>query len=234
MSTSGTVAFTMTLNEIVETAFGHLGIAQEGEAVSARMYADGKRALNLMVKTWGAQPHLWTLSEGTLALVASQATYVLTPKPMRVLSVRRRQGGIDTPLNEMSRQEYFDQPSKTGSTSTPVSFYYDPQRDTGTLYLWPAPSAQVASLFSVNFTWLRRMDDMTSASNEVDLPQEWLEAVTWNLAKRLMTQYPVNDQSIAAIVLTMASELFGALKGWDQEPADVQLQPAWNDWGWRY
>jgi hypothetical protein len=46
-------------------------------------------------------------------LVDSTAAYVLTPKPGRVLSVRRSYAGTEVPLGEMSRQGYFDQPNKT-------------------------------------------------------------------------------------------------------------------------
>ena len=51
------------------------------------------RSLNLIVKTWGASEKLWTKTEGSVTLVASQADYALATlfsvKPMRVLSVRK-------------------------------------------------------------------------------------------------------------------------------------------------
>lgn len=226
MSTSGTTSFNLTNLEIITAAFNQLGIGMEGEALTPRMVQDGQRALNLMIKTWGAQEHLWTKTEGTLAMVAGQAAYALTsPRPMRVLSVRRRQNGIDTPLNEFSRQEYFDQPNKTGSPSVPVSFYFDPQVGNGTLYLWPAPSSQTVANFTINLTYLRRMADMSASNNDLDMPQEWLEAVTWNLAKRLMTQYPCNDPNQMQLVLAMAAETYDSLSGWDNEPASIYLQP---------
>lgn len=225
MSTSGTTSYNLTNSQIIEAAFNALGIGMEGEALSARMQADGQRALNLMVKTWGAQEHLWTKAEGTVTMVAGQANYVTSPRAMRVLSVRRRQDGIDTPLNEFSRQEYYDQPNKTTSPSIPVSFYFDPQLSNGTLYLWPAPSAQTVADFTIHLTYLRRMDDMTASNNDLDMPQEWLEAVVWNLAKRLMTQYPVNDPNQMQMVLSMAAETYDALSGWDNEPASIYLQP---------
>jgi hypothetical protein len=226
MTTSGTTSYNLTSGEIVEAAFNALGIGMEGEALTARMAADGQRMLNLMIKTWGAQEHLWTKTEGTMAMVSGQASYALTnPRPMRVLSVRRRQNGIDTPLNEFSRQEYFDQPNKTTSPSIPVSFYFDPQAGEGTLYLWPAPSAQTVTDFTIHLTYLRRMDDMTASNNDADFPQEWLEPLVWNLAKRLLTQYPVNDSNQMQMVLSMAAETFDALSGWDNETASIYLQP---------
>jgi hypothetical protein len=229
MSTSGTVSFALNVNQIIEKAFHVLGKASEGEAMSARMYSDGLSSLNLLLKTLNTMEHLWTKTERTLTLVASTAGYVLTPKPGRVLSVRRYDGTNEIPLNEMSRQEYFDQPNKTSSPSTPVSWYYDPQSTTGTLYLWPAPATTPASLYTLNLTYLRRIQDMVSSSDDLDMPQEWLQAIVWNLANDLETEYPVNDGRLATKIERKAALLLGQLMSWDNEPASIFVQP---DYQW--
>lgn len=229
MAVSSSLGYNLTASQLVEGAFNTLGIGQEGEALTARMMADGMRGLNLLIKTWGAAEHLWTETEGTVAMVANQASYTITPKPLRVISVRRRLNGIDTPMYEMSRQEYFDQSNKTVSPSVPTSFYFDPQQATGVLYLWPAPSAQTVTQYTINMTYLRRMANMDNNTNDLDMPQEWLEAVMWNLAVRLMPQYPVNDPNLAQMIIGMAAQLYGQLKGWDTEPASIYLQPDMQD-----
>lgn len=227
MSTSGTVAYSLTATQLIQAAFGNLGIAQEGEGLTPRMYEDGLRALNLLIKTWGAHYRLWIMEEAELVLVANTPSYVITPKPLRIVAARYRltSSSIDVPMIEMSRQEYFDQPNKTTSPSIPVNFYYDPQTTTGTLYLWPCPSATAAAQYTVRYTYARRMESMVSTNNELDMPQEWQEAVVWNLSKRLASQYPVNDQSLMNLVLGMAGETYQALMQWDNEPASIFLQP---------
>lgn len=231
MSTSGSVNFNLTTNELIAKAFGLLGKASEGKSLSARMYEDGRSSLNLLVKTWQAAPHLWLLTEGSVTLVASQADYALATlfsvKPMRVISIRRRvtSSSIDVPLLEMSRQEYYDQPNKS-IASVPTSFYYDPQRATGTLSIWPTPSTATASAQTLKVTYLRRIEDFDGSADDADLPQEWLEALVYNLAVRLMPQYPVNDSNLSQLVISMAGELYGQLSGWDEEPASIFIQPA--------
>lgn len=225
MAVSSTTDYNLVSNEIVTKAFHILGKAAEGEAMTPRMLSDGTSSLNLLIKTWGAMDHLWTETEGTLALIASQAAYTISPKPMRILAMRRRQNGIDTPMDPMARQDYFDQPNKTQSPSVPTSFYYDPQQATGTLYLWPAPSAQSTTQYTINYTYLRRMADMDASNNDLDMPQEWLEAVVWNLANRLETEYPVNNPTRAVKIERIAASLFANLKAWDNEPTSLFLQP---------
>ncbi len=230
MPTSGQTSFNLTSNEIIASAFNVLGIAMEGEALTAEMYTHGRRNLNLLIKSWGAHPRLWIKTEGTFAMVASQAAYNLTPRALRVLSVRRRLNNIDTPMNELSRQEYFDQPNKTESPTIPVSFYFDPQTTTGTLYLWPAPSAQAVSQYTIRYTYIRRMDDMVSTNDDLDMPQEWLEPVIWNLAKRLITQYPVNDPNLVQLIIGQAQEYYNNLLAWDNEPASLYMAVDYNAW----
>jgi hypothetical protein len=226
MTIAATTTFTMSVTQMITRAFNILGKGDEGEDISTRMYNDGLECMNLLVKTWQAQNHLWTRTEGSLALVAGQAAYALSsPQPIRVLAVRRRTSSIDTPLGQLSREEYFDQPNKTLNPSTPVSFYFDPQVSSGTLYLWPAPSTDFVSASTVTMTYLRRLADFVTSSDNLDAPQEWLQTIIWNLANDLETQYPVNDPRLAVKIERKAATLYQALTGWDQEPASLYMQP---------
>ena len=221
MSTSGTVSFNLTAAQIIEKAFHVLGKAAEGEALTPRMLSDGLSSFNLLLKTIGAREGLWQKTERSLALIASTPSYGLTPKPGRVLSVRIRNGDIDTPLVEMTREEYFNMAAKVVPAGTPSSFYYDPQRSTGTLYLWPAPSPAVAAAQTLELTYLRRIEDMVSTNDDLDMPQEWLETVVWNLATALETEYPVNDQRLAEKIDKRAAGLLQILDNWDKEAGDT-------------
>jgi hypothetical protein len=224
MSTSGIITYEPTTTEIITGMFNILGVAQEGEALTPRMYQDGLRAFNGMIQTLSAYPHLWTATEGTVTLVADQPSYVVSPRALRILECRYRRQGIDTPMTMFSRQEYYDQPNKTSSPSIPVNFYFDPQVDTGTLYLWPAPSAQTVLGYTIHFTYLRFLDIMTATNETMDLPQQWIEPIMWNGAKRLLTQYPVNDSNLMQLVLGQAKEYWDRLTAWDNEPASLFMQ----------
>ena len=61
VSTSGSTNFNLSANEIIVEAFDLIGVGSEGEPISADMYNRAKRSLNLLIKTWGAQPHLLSL-----------------------------------------------------------------------------------------------------------------------------------------------------------------------------
>lgn len=230
MSTSDVILWEPTTTQFVEWGFSILGVAQEGEALTPRMYQDGLRSLNGLIQSLSAYPHLFTATEGTVTPVASQAAYVVSPRALRVLECRYRLSGIDTPMTMFSRQEYFDQPNKTVSPSIPVNFYFDPQVSNGTLYLWPAPSAAFVASYSIHFTYLRFIDIQTASNQSLDIPQQWAEVIAYNLAKRLASQYPVNDPNLLRLILSQADETLARLAAWDNEPASLFMQVE-NRWG---
>lgn len=234
MTTSGSTDFTLVTNTIIEEACEIAGIASEGTPISAYTYASGKRSLNLIVKAWGAQERLWLKTRASVTLVASQADYALATlfgsKPGRVLSVRRRvtSGTIDTPLNELSRQEYEDLPNKA-IDSIPTAFYYDPQVDTGTLSLWPRPSTATAAAMTLQVTYLRRPEDFDASNDTADMPQEWLRALCYTLASELALKNG-RPADLRAEISARAKSYLDQIEGWDNEPASIYLQPDLSRW----
>jgi hypothetical protein len=235
MSTSGSTSYNLTSDEIITKAFHRLGKASEGENLSTRMLSDGRSSLNLLLKSiLGTMDHLFTRTEGTVTLEDELESYLLTPKAGKVLSVRLRYDNgtsiTDMPLRQLSRQEYFDMPVKTSAPGVPNSWYYDPQRTTGTLYVWPAPASEITAYYSLCYTYIRRIEDMVNSSDDLDMPQEWLDPVVWMLADSLETEYPVNDQRLAIKIERKAVEAKAIVKSWDTEDSSIFLQPEYRPW----
>lgn len=226
MTVSGVTTHQLTTSQVIERAFNRIGVAQEGEALTPKMYNDGLDELNLLILQMNADPHLWIKVEGSVTLVADQAAYVVSPRALRIWNCRYRLNGIDVPMTKFSRQEYLDQPNKTVSPSIPVNFYFDPKVDTDTLYLWPTPSAQtVAQGYQIIYDYYRLMSVQVASNDTLDMPQQWQQALIWNLANNLETQYPVNDPRLAAKVEAQAATSYAMIKAWDNEDASLFMQP---------
>lgn len=225
MSTSGSANYNLVANDIITEAFDLCGIGSEGEAITADMYVRAKRSLNLIVKTWGTSEHLWLRTSQSVVLMQGQASYSLSPKPMRVIECRRKvtSSGIETPLMEWARKTYSEQPNKT-TQSIPTAFYYDPQSTDGTLYVWPTASVGTATTMTVELTYLRRMDDFDNSNDDADLPQEWLQALSYSLAAELALKYGVNPV-VKGSIEKRAGILKAQLEGFDTEPASLFMQP---------
>lgn len=225
MAVSGSTNFTLVTNTIIEEACQICGIASEGEEISAYTYASARRSLNLISKAWSAGDHLWIRTQRSVTLVDSQAAYTMTPKPGRIIEVRRRNtaSGIDVPLMEWSQSQYLQQPNKSVA-SIPTAFYYNPQQASGTLYIWPTASAATASAFTLQLTYLRTIQDFDASDDEADLPQEWLQALTYALAEQLALKFGVAPD-IRQEITGRAREYKANLESWDTEPASLFLEP---------
>ncbi len=122
-------------------------------------------------------------------------------------------------MNPLSHSDYYALPIKS-INGLSNQYYYDPQLDYGTLSLWPRPND---CNYRVHFTFERTMDDVINPNDSFDLPQEWLEPVTWQLALRLIPAF--GKEKKAPFITDMAEKLMAKLLDFDKETTGVSFQP---------
>ena len=163
---------------------------------------------------------------GTLsgAAAAGQPVYTYTTllnRPLRVLSVQRAsKDDVDTPIAMVSHDEYQRLPNKT-ITGLTNEVYYQPQIPSGFIHLWPEPETAADR---IRMTCDMPIEDFDATSDTADLPQEWLDTLTWNLAKKLMPGYGT-PQDTAAMIRDEANSSYATLAAWDAEPEDTSFAP---------
>ena len=195
MATSGSTDYSLDARNVVTQALRLVRVIPVFAAPSAEDMQQAIATLNLMVKGWETDgPHIAHQTEGSVALVADTASYSLTPRPYRIIDARYRDAsGRDLPMHELTRSEYYDMPIKT-TQGIPTQYYYDPQVSTGTLYVWPVMAAPTTE--TIKFTYQRIFEDIDDAANDLDIPQEWLDMVVYNLADRLLDIYGKDNRRI--------------------------------------
>lgn len=226
MATSGSVDWTLTSRQIITEALENLGVIGLGDTPSDTDAAKTLSVLNQMIKTWGTSGGLWIKTEAVLTLIAATASYSL-PLARRVLSVRRRVSNIDTPVYLMSREEYQDYPSKT-ATGYPFQAFFDAQRATRTLYVINVPDTATAASTTLPYTYERVIEDADALDNDPDFPQEWMEALIYGLAARLIVPFRIQftNAPLAQEVKERAATLYGTLSADSDESTSVLIQPA--------
>lgn len=113
MSTSGTTAFNLDLNNLVEEAFERAG----REVRSGYDMRTARRSLNLMTIEWSNRGiNLWTIEQGEIALNQAQITYALPNDTIDLLDqVVRTQSGLnqtDINISRISVSTYATIPNK--------------------------------------------------------------------------------------------------------------------------
>jgi hypothetical protein len=219
MAVSNSTDFKLSAGDMVEEARRKIGIQADEEPMTAQELQTGLRALNMMVKAWQADGvTAWATEEGEITpLVLGDASYVFgvggsfVPVPLEIMSVRINRGTSDIPMLRLGREDYYDLPNKE-TRGYPTQFYYERKRSGGTLFIWPTPDAGLGTL---KFTYRRALMDFDNAPDDMDLPQEWHEAVLYGLAKRLAENYGVMGTIEGKSIAMEAERTYAIVKSFD-------------------
>jgi hypothetical protein len=147
--------------------------------------------------------------------------YTYTTIIQRPLSISEgrlyRDDGTETPLEILTREKYMDLSNKT-TTGSPNQVYYDPQLDDGVLYVWPVFDSVEEYL---KLTARMPIQDMDATANNFDFPQEWFEALKFNLAYKISSEYEKIDINNLLWIKGLADESFGNIEAFDAELGSV-------------
>lgn len=177
---------TETARQIITDALLEIQAARLGVAPDASEMDIGVRHLNRLMKSWQGEGSQFLRTNGTLTLT-TDASYpfdgVTNPlRPLRFITCRLKQNGIETPMFEMNREDYEDLPQKD-STGLPTQFFYDRQAESGTFYVWPVLS--VANGQTIEYSYEREYEDMNDPDAVPDFPVEFYNSVVILLADSL-------------------------------------------------
>jgi hypothetical protein len=129
MSTSGTTAFNLDLNNLVEEAFERCG----SQLRSGYDLKTARRSLNLMTIEWANRGiNLWTIEQGQVNLVTGQGLYPIDSDTIDLLDmvVRTNNGSPsnqnDININRISESTYATLPNKL-TTGRPIQVWINRQ-----------------------------------------------------------------------------------------------------------
>tara|TARA_R100000908_G_C3734508_1_gene132842 strand:- start:707 stop:1273 length:567 start_codon:yes stop_codon:yes gene_type:complete len=168
----------------------------------------------------------WTVTEKTVAMVKSSATYNIdstnSTAPIDVLDVfiRETTGSetTDIPLSRLSRAQYSHVTNKT-SEGKPNQFFINKQLSP-TITVYPVPDK--SSTYTLYLNVLTRMDDADSATNTMDMPFRFFPCLTAGLAYYIsMKRAPQLTGQLKAIY----DEEFDRALSQDEERSSFHISP---------
>jgi hypothetical protein len=129
MSTSGTTAFNLDLNNLVEEAFERCG----SQLRSGYDLKTARRSLNLLTIEWANRGiNLWTIEQGQINMVTGQGLYPIPNDTIDLLDtvVRQNNGSqsnqIDINISRISESTYSTIPNKL-TTGRPIQVWINRQ-----------------------------------------------------------------------------------------------------------
>jgi len=197
MTTSTTTLFQMTRDAIINSALRKLSVLGEGVVANAQQLTDGAEALNTVLADFQSlgMP-LWKRQELGITLVAGQKEYTLgtglainVPYPLKVTQANLALTGSATRLNMEIIAHYTYNNLPVTTNGTPVQVSYQPFIESGVLSVWPTPDTSLPAGSQVILTYTAPFYKFTSGTETADIPQEWYNALVYQLALMLADEY---------------------------------------------
>ena len=205
---------------ILTDALNIAGFVSFGEAPKAEETALAVRCLNGMLLEWSTksiyspkQYNMTCPANGTSEYrlgIPTGSTIVpdMPTSPKQILQVTTELGTIVYPT-AIGTVADFAQVFPKDIVAIPSNAYWDWDQDGSVLYLWPAPPVGM----TVRVIGIGAIDVTPNGQGNIDLPDDYTEALVYNLAQRLIPFLPpdatANPQTFAYIDRIAGTSLSG-------------------------
>lgn len=231
MTTSGTQAFNLDLNDIIEEAYERCGV----ELRTGYEMRTARRSLNLLTIEWANRGiNLWTIEQGAIPLVQGTIAYNLPVDTIDLLDsvIRTGTGANQTDINisRISVSTYATIPNKNAQ-GRPIQVWIDRQSGatdptTGinypTINVWPSPDQ--SSFYTYIYWRLKRIQDAGNGTTTQDIPFRMLPCLIAGLAFYLAMKIP---EALPRLEMLKAAyeEQWLLASSEDREKASLRLAP---------
>jgi hypothetical protein len=230
MPTSGTSTFNLDLNLLIEEAFERCG----AELRTGYDLRTARRSLNLLTIEWANKGiNLWTIEQGSIAMVQGQITYNLPVDTIdlfdHVIRTQTGQAQTDININRISADTYLTIPNKNAQ-GRPIQVWINRQSGVQnpsgiqypTINVWPCPDQN--DYYTFVYFRLRRIQDAGEGITEQDIPFRMLPAMVAGLAYHLSLKIPGAIER-SAMLKAMYDEAWQQAADEDREKAPLRLAP---------
>jgi hypothetical protein len=227
----------MTPTDLFSQALRQIGVLGRGQNASSEQLNDVRTLCNMMLGQWarkrwlvfhlleiytqGTGANSYTLGPGDInwdgggSWDQSGLSFDMNTRVNRIEKafVRYNAGlpsQVDYPLTIIrSAEDWSMIPAKNVTAGFPQSVFLDAGYPVSTLQIWPAPS----SLYEIHILMLNPLIRMNTLNVDINMPDEYQDAIFWNLCKRLFSSYrkpqdpEVNAQATAALTTVRNANL---------------------------
>ena len=130
-------------------------------------------------------------------------------------------GGLDYQVGVISLTNYNQIGLKTLNGQWPKALYYNPNAESGNVFVWPNPSQGEMHMFATTI-----FSNYEGLYDEIVLPQGYSMALRWNLAERLMPMYGKASQTQIAMINAYAAQSKSTIKRSNMKPIAAASYPA--------
>lgn len=176
-----------------------VGALASGETLSNAEAQDALMVLNQLLDSWTADRlTIFTVTINEFALTPSQQVYTLgtggnfnIARPARIdrvsiVSLTNPAQPLELPIDYYTDLDWQQTPVKNITTSLPQAVYDDQAFPLRNLSFWPIPNTTVNTRI---YGW-QQLTQYASLTTDVTFPPGYIEALRYNLAVRLIAEFP--------------------------------------------
>lgn len=205
-STTRTVTFT------TDTFVANTGILWSATAVPIALERsdDNLTWTTIQTETPTASAGEWTWFDLDSSVAARYFRVRATSGTLGFSQIYLANTPTEIPLARMNRDDYTNLPNKAFQSNRPLQYWFDRQVNNPIMHMWPVPN--LAATVCQIVVWRQRyIMDVGTMTQDVEVPQRWLEAIVSGLAAKMALELvevdvnliPILDQK-AAIALNIA------------------------------
>ena len=140
--------------------------------------------------------------------------------PEMIRNVRlKNDNNNEVPIRLVNRDEYMELTDKQ-TEGSPFICYFDKQLTNPVLYVYTEPDNLQESL---RFDYTKTLEDIDATTNNLYFPDEWLEAITYNLALRLASAF--GKETKLTVIAPLADQFLDDAKRADDTDPHVIFYP---------
>jgi hypothetical protein len=186
-----------------------------------------RRSLNLMFADWANRGiNMWTFEQGSIPLVAGQATYDLPTDTVDLLEHVIRTGAgsastqADLTITRISVSTYATIPNKL-QQARPIQVWIE-RLNTPRITVWPTPDNSQPYTFV--YWRMKRIQDAGNGVNTMDMPFRFIPCMVAGLAYYLALKVPGGAERLG-ILKQQYDEAWQLAADEDREKAAIRFVP---------
>jgi len=219
-STSRTVSFT------TDIFVANVGIYWTAAAVPIALERsdDGIVWVTIQTETPTATAGQWTWFDLDSSVAARYFRVRATSGTLSFSQIYLANTPTEIPLARMNRDDYTNLPNKAFQNNRPLQFWFDRQVNNPIMHMWPVPN-DAATVCQIVVWRQRYIMDVGTMTQDVEVPQRWLEAIVAGLAAKMALELVEVDVNLIPILDQKAAMSLNIAQMEERDNSPMMIAP---------
>lgn len=221
-STAYAVDFT---DDTTVTTVGIFWASASASALSLQRSDDGATWTTVQTESpTSAAAGVWTWFDLDSVVAARYFRILVTTGTLDYTTIFLGNTPTEIQLSRMNRDDYTNLPNKAFRSNRPLQYWFDRQVRQPVMHLWPTPNAS-ATTSQITVWRHRHIMDVGTMTQELEVPQRWLEAVVSMLAAKLAQEYVEVDPQLIPMLDGKAQQALYIAQMEERDNSPMMIQP---------